>query len=603
MKGILWTLPVLFFQCLSSSMLVGYGGVYAASESKEKVYQHMLADAPKSMDPVAGGDLYSSAMITSVYDTVLEYRYLSDPWQLKPSLGNGMPSVSRDGLTIRIEFKKGVRFHDDPAFPKGLGRELVAGDFEYSLKRHFDPRTRSANKWLWAGRIVGLDEWGENGADYAKPVPGIKVLGSHSVKIRLTAPFPQFLYTLAMAPSAVVPVEAVEKYGPEISIHPVGSGPWMLVSYSKKKAEMVRNPAYREELFDLAEHGYREELHGYTQIRQLAGRKLPILDRIRVHFMNQDAALLHPLCGEEGREGKIQYGILPASKIAQVLASKSPVALKGEYAAKFQVRATRELGHIYYEFNMDDPNFGYSVDPIRNAKNKALRCAIRKAFDWESRIRDVYHGLGEAFPGMIPPGVEGYDPDLSRESVTLDVAGAKKLLNDYGWRSSDFPVLNYPEVASMKHRQFYEQFRSWLARIGYPRHKIRIADFPNFGDFIRAKMERKLSIHPLGWALDYPDAENVLQLYYGPNRSPGSNSANYNNATYDALYRRSSVMEPGPERNALYRQANQILIDDCVTISGFARTRIHLWDKNLAMYPSSSPIGNYFKYVGYITNP
>jgi len=567
----------------------------AMAEEKEKVYHHSEDGAPRSLDPVALGDTYSSLLVTGIYDTLLEYQYLRKPYALKPNLSDGMPTISKDGLTITVKLKKGVLFHDDACFPGGKGREVVAEDVVYSLKRHFDPANSSRGRWLWNDRIKGLDEWGKNGADYNKPVAGLEIKDKHTLQIHLKKRFPQFLYTLAMGFAAVVPKESVAKYGKEISVKPVGSGPWKLAEFDNKKAELVRNKSYRDEFFDLEEHGYEEALHGYTGVAKLKGMKLPIMDRIEVSFMEQEAARWNSFTkGDE-----IQYGLLPVNQLEHVLESKNPVKLKKKFAEKYQMRAAREMGYVYVEFNMNSPEFGYDPDPKQNERKKALRCAMRKAYNWDARVKRMYHGIGEAFAGIIPPEVDGYDPAISRDSVTLDIAGAKKLLKDHGWNEKNLPVIFYSGVASVKHRQFYAQFRSWMSKIGYPKKKIRLKNFATFGDYIKAKSESQLSMHGLGWGLDYPDAENVLQLYYGPNKSPGSNSANYNNPEYDKVYEQALLLGPGPERAALYRKANQILIDDCVVISGFSRTRIHLWHKDLAMFPDRGALGNYFKYVGY----
>ena len=85
-----------------------------------------------------------------------------------------------------------------------------------------------------------------------------------------------------------------------------------------------------------------------------------------------------------------------------------------------------------------------------------------------------------------------------------------------------------------------------------------------------------------------------MQLFYGPNGSPGSNSSNYNNAQYDRLYRRSAAMQPSEERTSLYRSMNQMVIDDCASISGIARTLLFLWDRDAIMLPDRSFVGGYF---------
>ena len=87
-------------------------------------------------------------------------------------------------------------------------------------------------------------------------------------------------------------------------------------------------------------------------------------------------------------------------------------------------------------------------------------------------------------------------------------------------------------------------------------------------------------------------------MFYGPNGSPGSNDANYRNPDYDRLYEKASVMLPSPERTALYRRMNQMVVDDCVAISGLSRKRITLWHKNVVALPDREIVGGFFlRYV------
>ena len=123
----------------------------------------------------------------------------------------------------------------------------------------------SAGKWLWQGKIVGLDQWGASGADYKKEVIGLKAVGKYKLIIKLKKPFPQFVYTLAMGYSAIVAKEAVQKYGRQFAVHPVGSGPWKLDQFDSEKIELIKNPNYPPEIFDLKEHGYDEKIHAYTE--------------------------------------------------------------------------------------------------------------------------------------------------------------------------------------------------------------------------------------------------------------------------------------------------------------------------------------------------
>ena len=89
-----------------------------------------------------------------------------------------------------------------------------------------------------------------------------------------------------------------------------------------------------------------------------------------------------------------------------------------------------------------------------------------------------------------------------------------------------------------------------------------------------------------------------MQLFYGPNGSPGSNDGNYSNPAFDRLYQQSAVMQPSPARTALYREMNRMIVDDCAASSGLSRVGIGLWHRNIVAYPDNNFVGGSFlKYV------
>jgi oligopeptide transport system substrate-binding protein len=569
-------------------------GAGSPGDRSLKVYRHSMDGAPTSLDPVQGSSIFANHVLINAYDTLFSYKYLARPYEIKPNLADGWPEISGDLLTYVIRIKQGVYFVDDPAFPGGTGRELVADDVVYSIKRHFDPATRAQGAWLWQGRIVGLDAWKEAGADYAAEVEGLRALDRYTLQVKLVRPYPQLLDTLAQGYSAVVPREAVEHYGREFAVRPVGSGPFRVLSYDTTRVVMERNPRYRQEPVDLEAEGYDPATQGQYGLERIAGRSPPFVDRMEIHFINESSARWSSFT--KGNE--VQYVTVPNEQIELVLASKHPIRLRPEYAEKYHVYAGLEAGFVFQNFNLAKPEFGYNPDPERERRNKALRCAVIKAFDWQARDESFYAGIGEVFPGIIVPVVPEFDPDLSRESVTRDVAGARRLLADNGWTPENLPVLTYGTTASVTMRLMFEQFRAWLVQIGYPKEKVVLKQYATFGDISKAWKEAELPWIAKGWGLDYPDAENTLQLFYGPNGSPGSNDANYHNPEYDRLFEQASVMLPSPERTAVYQRMNQMVIDDCVAVTGLARTRVHLWHKDVIALPDREIVGGFFiKYV------
>jgi oligopeptide transport system substrate-binding protein len=118
-----------------------------------------------------------------------------------------------------------------------------------------------------------------------------------------------------------------------------------------------------------------------------------------------------------------------------------------------------------------------------------------------------------------------------------------------------------------------------LARVGITLN-VRLGDF---SQLIEAVHNKKAPMFSFAWGSDYPDAENNLAIFYGPNGAPGSNSFNYKRKEFDDLYRKIRSMGPSPERTKIYEQMRDMLIEDVPYIGSMARTRyylIHPWVRN-----------------------
>jgi oligopeptide transport system substrate-binding protein len=556
-----------------------------------KIYRHSLDGAPSSLDPVNAATIHANHIVVNIYDTLYRYKYLTRPYQIVPNLAVAMPEVSDDGLIYTIKIKKGVFYADDLAFPNGKGREVIAEDLVYSIKRHFDVTNRSQGSWLWAGKIIGVKEWKEAGSNYSQTIEGLKAVDSHTIQIILFAPYPQLIHTFAQGFSALVPHEAVDYYGREFSVHPVGSGPFKMLRYeSSNYALMIRNIKYRQEPIDLAFEGYDPTLHKQYGIDKIAGKSPPLVDALKLDFIKESASRWASF--NKGNE--INFSGVPVEQVDQILSQKKPtLILTPQMDEKYYMSHTIEAGFVHTDFNMHDPLIGYNDDPVREKRNKLLRCAIRSAFNWQERNDVFYSGIAVIYPGIIPPVVPEFDPQLSNSSTLRNVDEAKRLMLEGGWTKNNVPTLVYGGVASVTTRQFYEQFRGWMKDIGFPEDKVVFDSYASFGDFNKAVKQAKIMVIGMGWGLDYPDAQNTLQLFYGPYGSPGSNNANYNNPEYNRLYEHTSVMQPSTERTKLYRKMNNMIIDDCVSITGLSRDKIMLWHKNVISYPDSGIVGGF----------
>jgi len=581
------------FQIIILLALLLLGGCGQAPETDNdgpvKIYRHAMDGAPGSLDPAQAASIYANFIVVNLYDTLYRYKYLARPYQLQPNLAASMPEVSDDGLRIIIRIKQGVHFIDDPAFDGAVGREVKAQDFVYSIKRHFDPDTRAQGAWLWQNKIEGLDQWKNEGSDYDSEVTGLRALDDYTLQITLTRPFPQLVHTLTQGYSAIVPREAVEKYGQMFASHPVGSGPFKLTSRDSIRALMEKNPNFRQEPIDLADEGFNAATTVNSGLQTLQGQIPPLVDQLVIEFITEGAARWNTLSA-----GEVDFIKVPVSQFDSILSQRNPPVLNSQFADRYHFEASPEAGFVFTNFNMDDERIGYHPDAGQNKRNHALRCAMVKAYDWNKSNETFFYNIGRVFPGVIPPSVPEYDTDGDNSYIQRDLQGARALLQANGWDEDSLPTLQYGFPNGVSERQAFEQFRSFMVDAGYPVDKIRPMIFATYGDYQRAYSQRKVALINSSWTMDYPDVENHMALYYGPNASPGANSTNYNNPQYNHLYETSVVMNESPERTRIYREMNQLLMDDCASITGISRTLLFLWDKNVIMKPDRSFLGGHF---------
>jgi ABC-type transport system substrate-binding protein len=532
----------------------------APAQQRPKVLRYAFRVAETGFDPAQTTDLYSSTVEASLYDAPLEFEFLASPAKLRPNTAAAMPEVSSDFRTFTFRLQPGIYFADDPAFG-GKRRELVAADYVYSIKRHYDPRWKSGRLyWLEGNKLLGLSELRQQALDGHKPfdydheVDGARVLDRYTFQIKLGEPNPRFLYVMA-DPSLVGAMarEVVEAHGDHIGEHPVGTGPYRLTEW-RRSSRMVfeRNPNYRERFYD--EHPPEGDARLQRIAAQLKGRRLPMIDRIEVSvieesqprwlaFLNTEHDLLEILPADFA-------GIaMPRDHVAPNLAKRGIEAVRYPRA---------DVSYTY--FGMENPVVGgYTPEKV------ALRRAISLAVDVDKEIRLARKGQAIPAQSIVGPAVWGYDPEFKSEMSDYNVARAKALLDLYGyvdrdgdgWR--DMPdgsplVLEYATTATSDDRQLSELWKKNMDAIGV-RITFKVAQWP---EHLKASRAGKLMMWGVGWSASIPDAEDFLSLAYGPNKGQ-SNHARFDLPAYNRLFERLRTLPDGPERSAGITEAKKLL--------------------------------------------
>lgn len=556
-----------FISFLTLALLLFVGACTGAKKQDGVLKIPMQVDA-KTLDPQLVDDLYSGIATSLIYEGLLEYEYLKRPHELRPLLAESMPTISDDGLTYTFKIKKGVKFVDSPHFEGGKGRELTAHDFVFSLHRVADPKVNSGGFWIFDGKIKGLNEWreankGKDVVDYTNLSEGFKALDDHTLQITLNAKYPQLLYVLAMSYAFAVPKEVVTKLGPDFANNPVGTGPYIFEKWMREaRITYNKNPNYHGSFYPTA----GEEGDDAAMLAD-AGKKLPFMDRVELHvFIEGQPMWLNFL------QGNLDYTLIPKDNFDTAIDTETG-GLKKEFTDKgVRLNISPGTDVAYLAFNM--------LDPFIIKAGPKFRQALSLAVNEEERIKVFNNGRGIPAHSPVPPTLPGYDKNFKNPYQAFDVERAKKLLAEAGFpEGKGVPTLEYEISNSSRARQMAEDIKRRLEVIGV-NAKVNVNQF---SELLSKINDKKAQMWSIGWGADYPDAENFLQLLYGPNSSPGPNGANFNDAEYNKLYEEIRFELDSPERRAKINRMKQIFVEQLPWIPGIHRVNYSLnqpWLKN-----------------------
>lgn len=540
-----------FLAAVTALSLLGTTGCTPSKKADtKKIIRIPIGDDPKTLDPGQSSDQNSSDVIGLMFEGLLRFSYLGPAGKVEPNLAASLPVVKDQGTTYIFNIQKGVKFHDDAAFPGGKGREVTAEDFVYSFKRIADPALLSPNWWMFDGMIVGLNEWREKlkaakkeerGPILKESVEGLKATALHTLELKLTKAYPQLLQILSMTHASVVAQEIVEKYGEEIGSRPVGTGAYQLKNWTRGLSVIVeKNPNYRQVTYpNLGSDEDRQ-----AGLLEAAGKRLPFAEEIHnIVYKEEQPRWLNFM------QGNLDITRIPKDNFADTI-SESGELNEEMVANGFLLKKRVSMTTWWIEFNMKDEFLG---------KHKLVRQALAHAFDRERALKLLYNNRGVLAGGAITPTLEG-GKTVDAGRYSYDVEKAKALLKQAGFEDGKgIPELTFElRGAGVTNRQLGELMKANFEEIG-----VKLAIQGNsFSEALQKMKEARFQIMLSGWAADYPDPENFLQLFYSQNAAPGPNSSNFKNKRFDELYEKIRTERPSPSRLKSISEMNKILQDE-----------------------------------------
>ncbi len=531
---------------------VKYGGVFRENETEYF----------RSLFPLNITEVVGHRITNQVYEglVTLNQKDLS----IEPCLAESW-TVNDNATEFTFTIRKGVKFHDDPCFEGGKGRELKAQDFVYCFQKLCKPSPSNQGFWLFEETVQGAKNF-FNAKQTEDENFGVKAVDDYTLTITLEKPFAGFLYRLAMPFCAVFPREAFEQYGENMREKCVGTGPFV-----------VKKVLPDEGVF-LARN---EQYWGSDEF----GNQLPYLDGVKFSFIKEEKVEMLEF-RKQNLEMKYR---LPLDAITEILDREGN--LQGDYKS-FELQNTTELALQYYGFLNTHEVF----------KNAHVRRAFCYAVDRAKIVDYTVKGEGvPAFNGIVPLGMTGYSNELVN-GYTFNPEKAREELKKAGYPDGK----NFPKVTLQinsgggRNEKVAEAVTAMLKE--NLNVQVSITQLP-FAQHLENVETGKVAFWRAGWVADYPDPENFLNLCYGkhvpakPTDKAYLNSFRYKNAAYDKLFEQALATTDFEKRNQLYLQLDQIAVDDAVMMPIYYTVNRRLVQKYVRNFPVNGMEYRNFKSV------
>ena len=407
--------------------------------------------------------------------------------------------ISDDGRTYTFYLRNDVSFHN--------GEEVKAEDFKYSWQRACDPDTRSLTAATYLGDIVGVREVL---AGETKEISGVKVIDDYTLQVTIDAPKSYFLAKLTY-PTAFVVDRANVASGGEWWRHPNGTGPFKLSQWDENNLLVLEmNELYYGSLAKVEFVVF--QLWGGVPMRMY-------------------------------ETGEIDVTSVNISYIDKVTDEAGPFYQ--------DLAVVPELSFYYIGFNHNKPPF----DDVN------IRRAFSQALDKDRLVSLVFRDMVQRADGILPPGMHGFNEDLS--GLNYDVNKAKELIRDskYGDVSKLPPItITTTGWGGLISHELEAIIHEWRQNLGV---EVQVRQLEPQRFLYHLKQEKDEMFY-MGWIADYPHPQDFLDILFHSNAD--NNYGEYRSPEVDALLEMAGMELDSKQSLMLYQQAEQRIVDDAACL-------------------------------------
>ena len=443
-----------------------------------------------------------------------------------------------DASEWTFQLREGLKFSD--------GEDVLPSSFVRGWETASDPDFAGDYSYLFNF----IDGGAEKLAGEADTLAGVEADDdAMTLTVTLSEPYSTFPFvagfqTFMPMPSAVDDLaDQAEWENGEM----VGNGPFMLESpRTDTEVVMVPNPEWDGTMYD-------EELGLPEQ---------PYLDKVTFRVSGDlDVAYNSFEAGEADITG------FPAGRYQEA---------QDNYATTIE---TPFLGAYYFQVNDRDPRIG-------GEENLLLRQAISQAIDRDEINEAVYEGSRTTATGITPPGIPGMEEGLC-EYCTYDPEAAEVAYQEWLDAGNELTEpLPIQLNAGFGHEPVVQIIVDNLDAIGIPAEAEPFDSETYFGQLAEGACVMCRS----GWLADYPTYDNFMYDLFSTDSLDGNNYG-YSNPEFDELIAQAKAETDEDARGELYRQAEQILLNEdigTIPINWYNGTLVYNGDKiaNLVEEPT-----------------
>lgn len=342
----------------------------------------------------------------------------------------------------------------------------------------------------------------------------INVRDPHTLVVTLKA---RKLHLLFFAP--MVSPAALAKHGPKIGENPVGTGPFRLSRWTADEIRLAANPDYWGGRPNLSELSFRIIGDSRRTTEQFLAGRLDFLPEVEPVYIERITTT-------------------PSTKLIRV----------------------PTLSLYYLGLRNDRKPFD----------DRRVRQAVSGAIDVDRAILFISRGMGVPAYGPLPPGVDGHEPGARRAPYQPGVA--RRLLSEAGYGEG----LRMSLVFNAGWGFFAELAQAIKADLGKIGIVVDLDPRPGYKELVAAVRQGQGDLFMYNWFIPSTDPDAWL----GPLFQTGSvdNLTRYSNRQFDALLEKARQALDAPQRLDLYRQAQQLLVDEAPMVFLFHEVRVSAYN-------------------------